>query len=274
MSQGKVNGILNYLADNAPIVLTQEQYDSLSTSEKEGGKVYYVNDGRSGAEVVNLISSSPAGVVQAYAGSSAPAGWLICDGSAVSRSVYSQLFSAIGTTYGSGNGSTTFNLPDLSFSSADILSKMFKVVSKSTSISIGAYGSATASLDFTTLGYKPVGIIRLQNSSGSNININGHWWENDVLKIYNMNTSGTSISSLTVIADIVLADERLFTSIPTNTKYIISTGKNMLTGMIEDIKDVQVDGTTVCSNGVANIDIDDSIFSSATRSKWEDILDI
>lgn len=49
-----------------------------------------------------------------FAGSSAPNGWLICDGSAVSRETYSSLFNAIGTTYGAGDGNTTFNLPDLS----------------------------------------------------------------------------------------------------------------------------------------------------------------
>jgi microcystin-dependent protein len=55
---------------------------------------------------------APAGAVITYAGSSAPSGWLICDGSAVSRSTYSDLFSAIGTTYGIGDGSSTFNVPD------------------------------------------------------------------------------------------------------------------------------------------------------------------
>ena len=53
----------------------------------------------------------PAGVVMDYAGSSAPTGWLECDGSAVSRTTYASLFSAIGTTWGAGDGSTTFNLP-------------------------------------------------------------------------------------------------------------------------------------------------------------------
>lgn len=53
------------------------------------------------------------GFIQAYAGSSAPTGWLVCDGSAVSRTTYSALFALIGTTYGAGNGSTTFNVPDL-----------------------------------------------------------------------------------------------------------------------------------------------------------------
>lgn len=56
----------------------------------------------------------PPGVVWEYGGSSAPTGWLFCDGSAVSRTTYSALFTAIGTTYGSGDGSTTFNLPNRS----------------------------------------------------------------------------------------------------------------------------------------------------------------
>lgn len=58
-------------------------------------------------------SSMPAGSVTAFAGSSAPTGWLLCAGQAVSRTTYAALFAAIGTTYGSGDGSTTFNLPDL-----------------------------------------------------------------------------------------------------------------------------------------------------------------
>lgn len=53
------------------------------------------------------------GTVLGYAGTSAPSGYLICDGSAVSRSVYADLFTITSTTYGVGNGSTTFNLPDL-----------------------------------------------------------------------------------------------------------------------------------------------------------------
>jgi microcystin-dependent protein len=55
----------------------------------------------------------PAGAVQVFAMNSAPSGWLSCDGSAISRTTYSTLFSAISTTYGTGDGSTTFNLPDL-----------------------------------------------------------------------------------------------------------------------------------------------------------------
>jgi microcystin-dependent protein len=54
-----------------------------------------------------------AGTIIPYGGSSAPTGFLLCDGSAVSRTTYSTLFGVIGTTFGSGDGSTTFNVPDL-----------------------------------------------------------------------------------------------------------------------------------------------------------------
>ena len=54
-----------------------------------------------------------AGTIQAWGGSTAPFGWLICDGSALSRTLYAALFDVIGETYGGGDGSTTFNLPNL-----------------------------------------------------------------------------------------------------------------------------------------------------------------
>ena len=56
---------------------------------------------------------APPGVVLPFAGSAAPSSWLLCDGSAVSRTTYADLFAAISTTYGTGDGSTTFNLPDM-----------------------------------------------------------------------------------------------------------------------------------------------------------------
>lgn len=55
----------------------------------------------------------PVGAVVPFAGSAAPTGWLLCDGGAVSRSTYANLFSVLSTTYGGGDGSTTFNVPDL-----------------------------------------------------------------------------------------------------------------------------------------------------------------
>ena len=58
-------------------------------------------------------SGTPPGVLAHTAAASAPAGWLACDGTAVSRTTYSALFDAIGTQHGAGNGSTTFNLPNI-----------------------------------------------------------------------------------------------------------------------------------------------------------------
>jgi hypothetical protein len=64
---------------------------------------------------VNSLIGAPAipGFIGMWGGGAAPAGWLLCDGAAVSRSTYASLFAAIGTTHGAGNGSTTFNVPDL-----------------------------------------------------------------------------------------------------------------------------------------------------------------
>jgi microcystin-dependent protein len=55
----------------------------------------------------------PVGSVLPFAGATAPVGWLLCGGQAVSRTVNAGLFAAIGTTFGVGDGSTTFNVPDL-----------------------------------------------------------------------------------------------------------------------------------------------------------------
>lgn len=57
--------------------------------------------------------SDPVGVIKDYGGVSAPPNYLICDGSAISRTTYSKLFAVIGTKFGAGNGTTTFNLPNL-----------------------------------------------------------------------------------------------------------------------------------------------------------------
>ena len=55
---------------------------------------------------------TPAGVMVEYGAAVAPAGWLLCNGAAVSRTTYARLFAALGVNWGAGNGSTTFNVPD------------------------------------------------------------------------------------------------------------------------------------------------------------------
>lgn len=55
---------------------------------------------------------TPIGSISAYGGTTAPTGWLLCNGSAVSRTTYASLFAVIGESFGEGNGTTTFNVPD------------------------------------------------------------------------------------------------------------------------------------------------------------------
>lgn len=59
-----------------------------------------------------LNAMMPVGTILLYGGTSAPTGWLLCNGAAVSRTTYSELFAVTGTAYGTGDGSTTFNVPD------------------------------------------------------------------------------------------------------------------------------------------------------------------
>lgn len=57
-------------------------------------------------------ASERVGSIKAWGGAAVPPGWLDCNGAAVSRTVYAALFAEVGTAYGAGDGSTTFNLPD------------------------------------------------------------------------------------------------------------------------------------------------------------------
>ena len=84
-------------------------------------KLTNVATGVAGTDAVNVTqlnaavtTSVPTGAVWMFSTGTAPSGWLLCDGSAVSRTTYATLFGVIGTTYGVGDGSTTFNLPNFS----------------------------------------------------------------------------------------------------------------------------------------------------------------
>lgn len=60
-----------------------------------------------------MMEGLPSGAISDFAMQTPPEGWLACDGAAVSRTTYAALFAAIGTVWGNGNGSTTFNVPDM-----------------------------------------------------------------------------------------------------------------------------------------------------------------
>lgn len=68
---------------------------------------------KTGINVMVSAGTSPAGSVSFFARNSAPTGYLKANGAAISRTTYAALFAVIGTTFGTGDGSTTFNLPDL-----------------------------------------------------------------------------------------------------------------------------------------------------------------
>ena len=70
-------------------------------------------EGYNGSSWDTFGAGAPVGTVLANAGNAVPTGYLACNGAAVSRSTYADLFSICGSTYGSGDGSSTFNLPDL-----------------------------------------------------------------------------------------------------------------------------------------------------------------
>lgn len=94
--------------------------DLAFTTDLDDNSLFVVDSGTqtfkvNGENLALFIRESvlPAGLTAPFAGSVAPAGWLLCDGSAVSRTTYAKLFAAIGTAYGIGNGTSTFNVPDL-----------------------------------------------------------------------------------------------------------------------------------------------------------------
>ena len=80
-------------------------------SMRNDGELRY--DGKRLLNTDDLLGMMPSGTVLYFAGQTAPAGWLKANGAAVSRTAYAALFAAIGTTYGAGDGRSTFNLPDL-----------------------------------------------------------------------------------------------------------------------------------------------------------------
>lgn len=93
----------------APATVTSTTTFTLPDGDGTNGQVLSTD----GAGQLGWSSAFSSGMLVPFAGSSAPGGWLLCYGQAVSRTTYAALFSAIGTTYGSGDGSATFNVPDL-----------------------------------------------------------------------------------------------------------------------------------------------------------------
>ena len=93
------------------VIATDVKGDTAEFSEFVGGVGNFADITFQGNEPSGY---APIGSIVAYSSNNAPNGWLICNGSAVSRETYNELFNVINTNYGQGDGTTTFNLPDLS----------------------------------------------------------------------------------------------------------------------------------------------------------------
>lgn len=118
-----------------------------------------------------VSQTAPIGSLLDYAGDTAPAGWLLCYGQEVSRSTYAALFAVIGTKFGAGNSSTTFNVPDcrgrVSAGRDDMGGTAAGRVTEFTATSVGAFGGAQ-SITLT------VAQLPAWNLSGTAANAGGH----------------------------------------------------------------------------------------------------
>lgn len=98
--------------NSAPLVHTA---NLASKDEAEAGinASKFMTPARVSDAIKNFAGADLTGMIFAFAGSTVPSGFLLCDGSKVSRTTYKKLFDVIGTTYGAGDGKTTFTLPNL-----------------------------------------------------------------------------------------------------------------------------------------------------------------
>ena len=108
MSYAKITSfaVKDTMADNNPLKVVRgkefdDEFDALTTAMAAQDAV------------IGALVTTPAGGMLMFAGIAAPAGFLLCDGAARSRNTYTTLFQAIGTRFGVGDGSTTFNVPNL-----------------------------------------------------------------------------------------------------------------------------------------------------------------
>lgn len=133
------------------------------------------------------IDPTPAGVINAFGGVTAPTGYILCQGQAVSRvGIYANLFAAIGIAYGSGDGSTTFNVPDMrgmflrgvdgsSNNDPDKLTRTASGIGGNTGNAVGSAQSYTVQSHNHTTNYDGIPLIKYNNggvadwASGSSI---------------------------------------------------------------------------------------------------------
>jgi Microcystin-dependent protein len=151
------------------------------------------------ADLANAAAKAPVvpvGVVEAFAGASAPAGWLLCYGQNVSRTAYAALFAVIGTTFGAGDGSTTFTLPDLrgrTIIGKDDMggaaaSRVTAAISGIAGATLGA-GGGDQRMQIHAHAYS--GIFVTGGNTQTNIQTGGQWWVNNGLSTADQGAGGS-----------------------------------------------------------------------------------
>lgn len=109
---GGIWTVVNGTTGNFSVTVKTVAGGSVGTAVAQGSSSIVYSDATN-VRRAQTVTETPPGTIADFAGSSTPSGWLLCDGTAVGRLTYAALFTAIGTTWGAGDGSTTFNLPDL-----------------------------------------------------------------------------------------------------------------------------------------------------------------
>jgi microcystin-dependent protein len=133
----------------------------------------YVVDGGVSKKIYGAVLQ-PTGIMSEYAGTTAPGGWLLCQGQAVSRTAYSALYDVIGTTWGVGDNSTTFNLPDMR-EAAPVGAGTYTAVSGTTHGTITAHDARAlgAFADDQTQGHVHPLLIYVGGGGAGTLTING-----------------------------------------------------------------------------------------------------
>lgn len=129
----------------------------------------------------------PSGAMMQFGGAAAPTGWLLADGTAVSRTTYAALFAAIGTAYGTGDGSTTFNLPNLKTR----VPRGFDASTTSVNALGKTGGVETVALSVAELAAHAHGVTEAAHNHTVNNPAHGHTTNGVAIGGHNPNASGT-----------------------------------------------------------------------------------
>ena len=234
--------------------------------------------------VVNYVENPPAGIIQLYGKTTPPPGWLVCDGTNVNRALYSELFAAIGTTHGAGDGSTTFTLPDFSTplqyagnSSVTLTSEGIADIALK-SVPAGTWlVNCRVRFAKNTSGYRTAGIYNgstITRAYETSPAVAGSFTFFNLTTVEKTTASSTAIklraiqnsgSSLSVTYDWTITS-LLDGGAPAGCCYIISTGKHG--GADSDFEYLQYESGTGYYEGIN----DEYTMLPATIEKWEALL--